>query len=53
MLVNNLLFQALRQRNDLMFESREAVTKSGESFQAWKLLIKDAPSKGESEDKHS
>lgn len=39
-LVNNLLYQALRQRTDLMFESREAGTKSGESFQAWNLQIK-------------
>jgi CheY-like chemotaxis protein len=39
-LVNNLLYQALRERNDVVFESREATTKSGESFQAWKLGIK-------------
>jgi CheY-like chemotaxis protein len=39
-LVNNLLYQALRQRNDVTFESREAATKSGESFQAWRLGIK-------------
>jgi CheY-like chemotaxis protein len=36
-LVNNLLYQALRERNDVVFESREATTKSGESFQAWRL----------------
>jgi CheY-like chemotaxis protein len=39
-LVNNLLYQNLRQRGDLNFENREASTKSGESFQAWKLEIK-------------
>jgi hypothetical protein len=39
-LVNNLLYQSLRQRTDLVFDSREAGTKSGESFQAWKLRIK-------------
>ena len=50
-LVNNLLYQALRQRKDLVFESREASTKSGESFQAWKMGIKDAPPKGNSEEK--
>ena len=39
-LINNLLYQALRGRNDLVFGSREASTKSGESFQAWKLEVK-------------
>jgi CheY-like chemotaxis protein len=39
-LVNNLLYQTLRQRTDVVFESREANTKSGESFKAWKLGIK-------------
>src|SRR5665213_4159729 len=37
-LINNLLYQTLRHRKDLQFESREASTKSGESFQAWKLV---------------
>jgi CheY-like chemotaxis protein/class 3 adenylate cyclase len=41
-LVNNLLYQTLCRRNDLVFERREASTKSGESFQAWKLGIKGA-----------
>jgi CheY-like chemotaxis protein len=36
-LVNNLLYQALRGRDDLLLEKREANTKSGESFQAWRL----------------
>jgi class 3 adenylate cyclase len=40
-LVNNLLYQTLRQRDDLVFESRAASTKSGESFQAWTLAIKE------------
>jgi CheY-like chemotaxis protein len=40
-LVNNLLYQTLRQRNDLDFQCHAANTKSGESFQAWKLEIKD------------
>jgi CheY-like chemotaxis protein/class 3 adenylate cyclase len=39
-LVNNLLYQSLRQRKDLVFEDREASTKSGESFHAWRLGIK-------------
>jgi CheY-like chemotaxis protein/class 3 adenylate cyclase len=39
-LVNNLLYQTLRQRSGLVFEGREATTKSGESFQAWKLDLK-------------
>jgi class 3 adenylate cyclase len=39
-LVNNLLYQTLCQRDDLVFDSREASTKSGEGFQAWKLGIK-------------
>ena len=39
-LVNNLLYQTLRQRTDLVFDGREASTKSGESFQAWKMGIK-------------
>jgi DNA-binding response OmpR family regulator/class 3 adenylate cyclase len=39
-LVNNLLYQTLRRRKDLEFESREANTKSGESFQAWKITTK-------------
>jgi CheY-like chemotaxis protein len=38
-LVNNLLYQTLRQRPDLVFAPREASTKSGESFQAWKMGI--------------
>ena len=41
-LVNNLLYQTLLRRTDLVFESREASTKSGESFQAWKLEVKDS-----------
>jgi CheY-like chemotaxis protein/class 3 adenylate cyclase len=41
-LVNNLLYQSLRRRDDLVFEGREASTKSGESFQAWKLGFKGA-----------
>jgi len=36
-LMNNLLYQALRQREDLAFDGREASTKAGESFMAWKL----------------
>jgi CheY-like chemotaxis protein len=43
-LVNNLLYQTLCRRNDLHFESRVASTKSGESFQAWKLVIKEMAS---------
>jgi class 3 adenylate cyclase len=44
-LVNNLLYQTLCQRDNLVFEARAANTKSGESFQAWKLAIKEmAPS---------
>jgi CheY-like chemotaxis protein/class 3 adenylate cyclase len=39
-LVNNLLYQTLHHRDDLVFDSREASTKSGESFQAWKLGFK-------------
>jgi len=50
-LVNNLLYQTLRLRTDLVFESREASTKSGESFQAWKLGIKDEAPKGNSEER--
>jgi CheY-like chemotaxis protein/class 3 adenylate cyclase len=38
-LVNNLLYQRLRGRSDLHFQSRQANTKSGESFQAWTLQI--------------
>jgi CheY-like chemotaxis protein len=41
-LINNLLYQSLRRRDDLVFERREASTKSGESFQAWNLEIKAA-----------
>lgn len=39
-LVNNLLYQALRPRSNLVFESQEASTKSGENFQAWRMAIK-------------
>jgi CheY-like chemotaxis protein len=42
-LTNNLLYQALRQRDDLVFESRAANTKSGESFQAWKMTMAESP----------
>jgi CheY-like chemotaxis protein len=45
-LVNNLLYQTLRQRTDLIFEGREATTKSGESFQAWKLELKGGARQG-------
>ena len=45
-LVNNLLYQTLRQRSDLVFASREASTKSGESFQAWKMGIKAGDASG-------
>ena len=45
-LVNNLLYQTLRQRSDLVFASREASTKSGESLQAWKMGIKGRDASG-------
>ena len=45
-LVNNLLYQTLHQHRDLVFASREASTKSGESFQAWKMGIKGGESSG-------
>ena len=32
--INNLLYEALRERDDLEFETREATTKSGEGFLA-------------------
>ena len=38
-LVNNLLYQSLKQRKDLAFESFEASTKSGESFRSWRLQM--------------
>jgi class 3 adenylate cyclase len=36
-MVNNFLYQALRERGDLKFERRSGKTKAGESFQAWRM----------------
>jgi len=38
-LVNNMLYQSLRYRDELVFEGRSSSTKSGEGFLAWKLCL--------------
>jgi hypothetical protein len=38
-LVNNLLYEELRGRQDIAFDERPEVTKSGESFLGWSMTV--------------
>jgi class 3 adenylate cyclase len=40
-IVNNILYESLRQRSDVTFEKRRSRTKSGEGFSAWAMLLGD------------